>query len=76
MEFARYLETNGGGFEKGSVNSLSCSASCSRSHYIFLGKVNSIGASNFSEIKLEEILQTAKTVPAVNQVNRFFSLHP
>lgn len=33
-----------------------------------VGKVKSIGVSNFSEVKLEEILQTAKIVPAVNQL--------
>ncbi|KAF8155692.1 NADP-dependent oxidoreductase domain-containing protein [Crassisporium funariophilum] len=32
------------------------------------GKVKSIGASNFSEAKLEEILPTADIVPAVNQL--------
>ena len=37
---------------------------------LYLGKVRSIGASNFSEVKLREILQTAEIVPAVNQVNR------
>jgi glycerol 2-dehydrogenase (NADP+) len=39
---------------------------------LYLGKVRSIGASNFSEVKLEEILQTAEIVPAVNQANMFF----
>jgi glycerol 2-dehydrogenase (NADP+) len=34
----------------------------------FIGKVRSIGVSNFSEVKLEEILSTAKVIPAVNQV--------
>ena len=38
----------------------------------YLGKVKSIGASNFSQVKLEEILQTAEIVPAVNQANRLF----
>jgi diketogulonate reductase-like aldo/keto reductase len=33
------------------------------------GKVRSIGVSNFSEIKLEEILPTAEIFPAVNQAN-------
>ena len=32
------------------------------------GKVKSIGVSNFSEKKLEEILPTAEIVPAVDQV--------
>ncbi|TDL25295.1 Aldo/keto reductase [Rickenella mellea] len=32
------------------------------------GKVKAIGASNFSEKKLEEILQTAEIVPAVDQL--------
>jgi glycerol 2-dehydrogenase (NADP+) len=32
------------------------------------GKVKSIGVSNFSEAKLEEILPTAQVVPAVNQL--------
>ncbi|KAG9087623.1 hypothetical protein FS749_002793, partial [Ceratobasidium sp. UAMH 11750] len=36
------------------------------------GKVRAIGVSNFSELKLNEILPTAKVVPAVNQVE----LHP
>lgn len=35
------------------------------------GKVKSIGVSNFSEVKLEEILPTAEIIPAVNQVNIF-----
>lgn len=34
-----------------------------------LGKVKSIGVSNFSEAKLEEILPTAKVIPAVDQVS-------
>ena len=34
------------------------------------GKVKSIGVSNFSEKKLEEILPTAEIVPAVDQVCR------
>lgn len=42
----------------------------------YLGKVKSIGVSNFSQAKLEEILPTAEIVPAVNQVNRlFFSIN-
>jgi glycerol 2-dehydrogenase (NADP+) len=32
------------------------------------GKVRSIGVSNFSQMKLEEILPTATIVPAVNQL--------
>ena len=36
------------------------------------GKVKSIGVSNFSEKKLEEILPTAEIVPAVDQVCRLF----
>lgn len=32
------------------------------------GKVRSIGVSNFSEVKLEEILPTAEIIPAVNQL--------
>jgi glycerol 2-dehydrogenase (NADP+) len=36
------------------------------------GKVRAIGVSNCSELKLNEILPTAKVVPAVNQVE----LHP
>jgi glycerol 2-dehydrogenase (NADP+) len=32
------------------------------------GKIRSIGVSNFSEMKLNEILPTAKIVPAVNQL--------
>ncbi|CAE6482942.1 unnamed protein product [Rhizoctonia solani] len=36
------------------------------------GKVKAIGVSNCSELKLNEILPTAKVVPAVNQVE----LHP
>lgn len=32
------------------------------------GKVKSIGVSNFSEAKLEEILPTAEVIPAVNQL--------
>ena len=32
------------------------------------GKVRSIGVSNFSQLKLEEILPTATIVPAVNQL--------
>jgi len=32
------------------------------------GKVKSIGVSNFSEVKLEEILPTAEIIPAVNQL--------
>ncbi|KAF9051642.1 NADP-dependent oxidoreductase domain-containing protein [Panaeolus papilionaceus] len=32
------------------------------------GKVKSIGVSNFSESKLEEILPTAEVIPAVNQL--------
>lgn len=32
------------------------------------GKVKAIGVSNFSQKKLEEILSTAETVPAVNQL--------
>lgn len=32
------------------------------------GKVKSIGVSNFSEVKLEEILSTAEIIPAVNQL--------
>ncbi|TFY70350.1 hypothetical protein EVG20_g2661 [Dentipellis fragilis] len=32
------------------------------------GKVRSIGVSNFSERKLEEILPTAEIIPAVNQI--------
>lgn len=32
------------------------------------GKAKSIGVSNFSELKLEEILPTAEIVPAVNQL--------
>lgn len=32
------------------------------------GKVKAIGVSNFSEVKLEEILPTAEIIPAVNQV--------
>lgn len=35
---------------------------------ILTGKVKSIGVSNFSESKLEEILPTAEVIPAVNQV--------
>ena len=42
---------------------------------IILGKVRSIGVSNFSEKKLEEILQIAEIVPAVNQANRFFPIN-
>jgi glycerol 2-dehydrogenase (NADP+) len=34
-----------------------------------LGKVKSIGVSNFSEAKLEEILPSAEVIPAVNQVS-------
>ena len=41
--------------------------------YFFLGKVKSIGVSNFSKVKLEEILQSAEIVPAVNQVRRLSS---
>ena len=37
---------------------------------LYLGKVRSIGVSNFSKVKLEEILQTAEIVPAVNQANK------
>lgn len=37
---------------------------------LYSGKVKSIGVSNFSEVKLEEILQTAEIVPVVNQANR------
>ncbi|TFK19352.1 glycerol dehydrogenase [Coprinopsis marcescibilis] len=36
------------------------------------GKVKSIGVSNFSEAKLEEILPSAEVIPAVNQLE----LHP
>lgn len=32
------------------------------------GKVKSIGVSNFSQSKLEEILPTAELIPSVNQV--------
>ena len=39
---------------------------------LYQGKVRSIGASNFSRVKLEEILQTAEIVPAVNQANKSF----
>ena len=38
-----------------------------------LGKVRSIGVSNCSEVKLEEILQTAEIVPAVNQAYTAFT---
>jgi hypothetical protein len=38
--------------------------------FMIKGKVRSIGASNFSVLKLEEILQTAEIVPAVNQASR------
>ena len=34
----------------------------------FEGKVKSIGVSNFSEAKLEEILPTAEIIPVVDQV--------
>ena len=37
----------------------------------YLGKVKSIGVSNFSEVKLEEILQTAEIIPAVDQALSF-----
>lgn len=41
-------------------------------HMVFitlsLGKVKSIGVSNFSQTKLEEILPTAEIIPAVDQV--------
>ena len=39
---------------------------------LLVGKVRSIGVSNFSEVKIEEILQTAEIVPAVNQANELF----
>lgn len=39
------------------------------------GKVKSIGVSNFSQAKLEEILPTAEVIPAVDQVSRFVPLH-
>lgn len=32
------------------------------------GKVKAIGVSNFNERRLEELLKTAKVVPAVNQI--------
>jgi glycerol 2-dehydrogenase (NADP+) len=32
------------------------------------GKVKTIGVSNFSQMKLEEILPTAEIIPAVNQL--------
>lgn len=35
------------------------------------GKVKSIGVSNFSQAKLEEILPTAEVIPVVNQVSHF-----
>lgn len=44
------------------MSNLSLTRQCS-------GKVKSIGVSNFSEVKLEEILSTAEIIPAVNQVN-------
>ena len=34
-----------------------------------VGKVRSIGVSNFSEMKLKEILPTAEIIPVVNQAN-------
>lgn len=37
-----------------------------------VGKVRSIGVSNFSQKNLEEILLTAEIFPAVNQVNFYF----
>ena len=43
---------------------------CARILIPYLGKVRSIGVSNFSEAKLEEILKTAEIIPAVNQANR------
>lgn len=43
------------------------------SRYRGLGKVKSIGVSNFSQMKLEEILPTAEIVPAVNQASRLSS---
>lgn len=36
---------------------------------LVLGKVRSIGVSNFSQMKLEEILPAASIVPVVNQVS-------
>lgn len=38
--------------------------------YCRLGKVKSIGVSNFSKMKLEEILPSAEIVPAVDQVSQ------
>lgn len=35
-----------------------------------VGKVRSIGGSNFSQMMLEKILPTAEIIPAVNQVRR------
>jgi hypothetical protein len=72
LEIAEHLETDGGSFKKRSVTSLSqvhrYIMDCAQ--IIYLGKVRSIGVSNCSEVKLEEILQTAEIVPAVNQVNK------
>ena len=38
------------------------------------GKVRAIGVSNFSEMKLQEILPTAEILPAVDQVRCEFVL--
>ena len=76
LESAGHLETDGGTFEKGSVKTISQGTfviSWVYAQIIYLGKVRSIGVSNCSEVKLEEILQTAEIVPAVNQANRNFS---
>lgn len=78
MGFEGHLEANGGSFEKGCVNAyLTAAKHVFRSFFtyiaftthVFPGKVKSIGVSNFSEVKLEEILSTAEIVPAVDQVS-------
>jgi diketogulonate reductase-like aldo/keto reductase len=64
------LGTNGGSAQERCVPKLSYALNpvFTYSEPRRAGKVKSIGVSNFSELKLDEILPTAEVIPAVNQL--------
>ena len=67
MAFEGYLEADGRNPEEGYVI-IRVPDQTRLPYSTRIGKVKSIGVSNFSETKLAEILPTAKVIPAVNQV--------
>lgn len=68
MAYQGYVEANGSRSQERSFH-FHCRLDNNWISLLSLGKVKSIGVSNFSQMKLEEILPTAEIIPAVDQVS-------